>query len=75
MNVTEWFPGSVYPVRNGVYQRNFGWTGNGERPQYCKFEDGEWFAFGATVELAAEQTFTVPNHWLEWRGLGKPSCS
>lgn len=65
---TPWFPGHIYPVRNGVYERNFD-APHRPRPHYCKFEDGEWYAFGATVEDAAAETYIVPNHWLEWRGL------
>ncbi|CAG9259496.1 conserved hypothetical protein [Burkholderia diffusa] len=66
--LTEWFPGSEYPTRNGVYQRNFGWDEK-VRPHYCKFEDGEWFTFADSVDLAAQQTVTVANHLLDWRGL------
>ncbi|WP_175725123.1 hypothetical protein [Burkholderia ambifaria] len=66
--LTGWFPGSEYPTRNGVYQRNFGWAGQ-EHPRYCKFADGEWFTFAGTIDLAAQQTLTVANHLLDWRGI------
>jgi len=74
MTMTEWFPGRVYPVRDGVYQRNFGISQAYTNVLFCKFEGGEWFRFAYTAERAAEQTETVPNHWLEWRGLTEPAA-
>jgi hypothetical protein len=73
MNTTEWFPGDVKPVRNGVYERDFGDSGD-RRPRFCKFENGEWYSFGETVELAAASKFTVPNHLMDWRGLSEKAA-
>jgi hypothetical protein len=68
---SPWFPGEIYPVRNGAYQRNFGLSHADAHPRYCKFEDGEWYSFGETHRLAEASRLTVPNHWLEWRGLAR----
>jgi hypothetical protein len=67
-DLTPWFPGSVEPVREGVYQRQFGSTDN---LGYC-FWDGTHWHFRALTPIGAMNTSLVSTfHRLPWRGLAK----
>lgn len=73
MNLTDWFPASVKPVRKGVYQRMYT-CGQSKHSQYC-YWDGEFWYMGANNACAAEHVFwwkdVAPNQFLSWRGVLK----
>lgn len=65
---TDWFPGTVKPVREGVYEVVFEDTGVAIR-WYAQFRTGLWrkaspFLLGAAIRYAAS-----PHQNLPWRGL------
>lgn len=71
--VTHWFEGTEYPVRPGVYQRQYTY-GKTPSVQYC-YWDGENWAMGEfTVEQAMrhkEAFMLAPRQQLPWRGILK----
>lgn len=75
MTLTDWFPGSVKPVRKGVYQRMYTYTyGKSTHSQYCYWDGKGWGLGEHTVEQAMthEIVFMVaPNQVLPWRGVLK----
>jgi hypothetical protein len=66
--LTQWFDGSVKPVRDGVYQRS---PANSEYGLYWLFKDGAWRYGGdghpRHVRLGARAK--SPQQDLPWRGL------
>jgi hypothetical protein len=69
MILTDWFPGSVKPVRKGVYQREYTY-GKAKFPFYCYWNGKQWHASANTVDGAA-CNFLAPNQSLPWRGVLK----
>ena len=70
MILTDWFPGAVKPVRNGVYEREYIY-GKATITSYCHWDGKYWFMGKGTVE-GAEKNFNVaPNQSLRWRGVLK----
>ena len=73
MNLTDWFPGSVKPVHNGVYQREYIF-GKAKVPYYCYWDGKQWFLSGATAdeaEACVQSGLVAPNQSLRWRGVLK----
>lgn len=68
---TDWFDGSVLPVRNGVYQVYiFG------RILFAKFKNGIWYSANPFAEFAASSGVRsrFKTHYgfrPQWRGLVK----
>ena len=75
--VTPWFQGTEYPVRPGVYQRQYNY-GKTPSVQYC-FWNGKGWAMGEhTVGQAMrhKDAFMVaPRQQLPWRGVLSESHS
>jgi hypothetical protein len=69
MILTDWFPGSVKPVRKGVYQREYIY-GKAKLSMYCHWDGKRWLAGGQIVD-GAEHHFPAPNQSLRWRGVLK----
>ena len=69
MILTDWFPGSVKPVRKGVYQREYIY-GKAKLSMYCHWDGKQWHASAHTVDGAA-CNFLAPNQSLPWRGVLK----
>lgn len=73
MNLTDWFPGSVKPVRVGVYQREYSY-GKSKGIHYCYWNGRGWGLGEHSVEQAMthEIDFMVaPRQYLPWRGVLK----
>lgn len=73
MNLTDWFPGSVKPVRKGVYQREYIY-GKAKVPYYCYWDGKQWYAGAHTVDGAVKEfliRFVSPGQSLRWRGVLK----
>ena len=73
MKFTDWFPGSVKPVRKGVYQREYIY-GKSKGIQYCYWNGKGWGMGEHTAEQAMthEIVFMVaPRQVLPWRGVLK----
>ena len=73
MTLTDWFHGSVKPVRKGVYQREYTY-GKSKRLQYCYWNGKGWGMGEHTAEQAMthEIVFMVaPRQFLPWRGVLK----
>lgn len=70
MQKTDWFPGSVKPVRSGVYERMYTYG----KSRVAKFSHYSprigWGLGGATVSEALTFSWDdAPNQTLPWRGL------
>lgn len=64
--LTKWFDGSVKPVRDGVYQRNFQMG-----VVYAKFKNGKWRVPSASIQTANKQrSYSIVPH-MPWRGLAQ----
>ena len=69
--LTDWFPGTLCPARNGVYKLFEGY--------YARFEAGQWMATSVSISsAAATQNLSIwsdPKErstpdW-QWRGLAQ----
>ena len=73
MILTDWFAGSVKPVRKGVYEREYIY-GKAKIPYFCYWDGKYWFLASSTVD-GAEKNFqfgnVAPNQSLRWRGVLK----
>ena len=66
MKLTPWFPGTVKPVRVGVYERLYN-----TQTFYCLW-DGEYWHVWATTQVAAEKVFGFSAYQnFPWRGVMK----
>lgn len=70
--LTDWFPGSVIPVRKGVYQRQYP-LGKTFLLQYAYWDGEAWFMGSDTPDsaLGLSKTVHAPRQRLSWRGLTK----
>lgn len=68
MILTNWYPGHIKPVREGVYQRVLPWTGNAG---YSRWDGRFWCSFEASVVDAAIRTTSSGFQDLKWRGVAK----
>lgn len=65
MKLTPWYPGTVKPVRKGVYQRQYSF-GN----PYCYWTGRRWCMCEPNPERAACSTEIISGFdRLPWRGL------
>ena len=69
MKLTPWFPGTVKPVRVGVYERDYNPS---PTSNYCYWNGEEWSTREQTPKKALEEFF-VPSLYqdLPWRGVLK----
>jgi hypothetical protein len=68
MNLTEWYPGDVKPVRPGVYQRDWG----GGIPVFSKWTGSHWKVCCETVNQAAKERRISSFQFIDpWRGLAQ----
>lgn len=66
--LTPWFPGTVKPVHEGVYQRDYGDPiGTG----FSRFDGRKWFLGFNDPEEAAASTIITTHPNLPWRGLAQ----
>jgi hypothetical protein len=66
MKLTGWYSGDQKPVNEGVYKRFYcGFFG------FCKFNNGKWYVYYDTVELAATAETISKYQCLSWRGLAE----
>lgn len=73
MILTDWFPGSVEPVRKGVYEREYIY-GKATITSYCHWDGKYWFMGKGTVEGAEaclQSGLVAPKQSLRWRGVLK----
>lgn len=71
--VTHWFEGTEYPVRPGVYQRQYTY-GKTPSVQYCYWNGEAWAMGEFTVEQAMRHKdafMLAPRQQLPWRGILK----
>lgn len=71
--MTHWFDGTEYPVRPGVYQRQYTY-GKTPSVQYCYWNGKGWAMGEFTVEQAMrhkEAFMLAPRQQLPWRGVLK----
>ena len=71
--VTHWFEGTEYPVRPGVYQRQYTY-GKTPSVQFCYWDGDNWAMGEFTVEQAMrhkEAFMQAPRQQLPWRGVLK----
>ena len=61
--LTPWFPASVKPAREGVYQCNYDGSAI-----FRLFLRGDWYCYGHTAEEAA-RTRVRSDNAAKWRGL------
>ena len=67
MTKTDWFPGTVKPVRNGVYERDYPNSG----VVFCRFYKGAWLFAHKDSYIASRQLDQSFTQDLPWRGLTK----
>lgn len=67
MKLTKWYPGNVKPVRDGVYQRDYG---EGEIV-FCLFKSRSWYWCSDTIKGAEAEITPSLNQQVPWRGIAK----
>lgn len=68
MKKTEWFPATVTPAREGVYQRKYRWG-----VDYAYWNGRDWGVSAGTPWEAAGWRKLLSAHDLPWRGLTAPA--
>ena len=70
---TNWFSGSIKPVREGVYQRRMFGEGYNSSLSYSRWDGKYWCVL--EYDKYAASTWRVISHYqdLEWRGLNRKS--
>jgi hypothetical protein len=66
MKLTDWIPGDVKPVRDGVYQRELH-----SFPRYALFVRGKWRSSHSSLLTAALEVQNSKYLRLPWRGLAE----
>lgn len=71
---TEWYPVSINPIRDGVYETRI-FVGEDPAP-FQRFENGRWFSTCDTVQEAADCPFfsAIADCIKDWRGLTEPTA-
>ena len=70
MKLTPWFPGTVKPVRVGVYERQYSLM-RSER-LYCHWDGKVWSTWARTPRVALKDAFMSSMFQnLPWRGVMK----
>jgi len=67
MKLTPWFPGTVKPVRVGVYQRDYGKHGG---TVYCYFDGIMWHVTSAELRFTSKAARSL-SQYMPWRGVLK----
>lgn len=69
MKLTPWFPGTIKPVRKGVYQQKNGTSGIG----YQRWDGKFWYAWRKSPEDAKNCLIVVSTYFQNdsWRGVAK----
>lgn len=70
MITTPWYPGSIKPIRPGVYQRQYT-TGKAVIERYC-YWNGKFWCLSAVTPWQATQWIdygAAARQQLPWRGL------
>jgi hypothetical protein len=70
MKLTPWFPGTVKPVRVGVYERQYSlmWSTR----LYCYWNGIRWSPVATSIQEAEElKPFASASQDLPWRGVLK----
>lgn len=67
MKLTPWFPGTVNPVRVGVYERKY----NTNKTFYCHWNGEYWHAWATTPATAKDAFALSALQNLPWRGVLK----
>lgn len=70
MKLTPWYPGTVKPVRSGVYQRLYD-NGDGSIAKYCYWTGARWKTWHDTPHLAMLVEAISLFQELPWRGVVK----
>jgi hypothetical protein len=68
--LTDWYPGDVKPVRDGVYQRHY----YDAIIVYCHYKEGRWRHAGLSIEYASDKCNfdkISSNQKEKWRGLNE----
>lgn len=66
--LTPWFPGSVKPVRVGVYERDY----DRGYPVYSRWDGKHWlWTYDSSRQAAIEQGKLSPFQNIPWRGLAE----
>ena len=66
MKLTPWFPGTVKPVRAGVYERQYG-----KETFYCLWDGEYWHTWAMTPKHAEKLHGFSAMQSLPWRGVLK----
>ena len=66
MKLTPWFPGTVKPVRAGVYERQY--FREQLETRYSYWNGEEWLVWGRTPNMAKEESRISGLQNLPWRG-------
>ena len=70
MKKTQWFPGEVKPVRDGVYEKTFNVKGRWQ--VYSRWRDNRWHRFCSTPYAAyKDEERSRHQNDLPWRGLAQ----
>ncbi len=67
MKTTPWYPGTVKPVRVGLYQRDYGREGN----YFCRWDGKVWYCGHYHTQIAAVDGDRSFFQDIPWRGLTK----
>ena len=68
---TPWFSGNVKPVRDGVYERDYGGKGEPAHIVFGRFSGGLWMCGDKTAERAALEVCATSFQDEPWRGLAE----
>jgi hypothetical protein len=75
LKLSPWHDGSVKPVHEGVYQRDYSTSKHPDDAtrgiQYCAFKDGKWHIFYDSIIEAKGSFIASSNKNLPWRGVLK----
>ena len=69
-NLTEWFPGTCKPAREGIYERRF--HSESTFTFYSRWDGECWRGNSRRVDGVAKQRASAIWMNLEWRGLARP---
>lgn len=76
MKLTQWFPSSIKPVHNGVYEVDASRNYFGKLLAFSKFTNGKWSMMKASIQSAGKETdlssaLNRKYEFFKWRGVTK----
>ena len=71
-NFTPWFPSTIKPYRDGVYEVDRRVWGTSD-VRYSLWRGGRWGTPRQTIQQAAQEVYPSEYQYKEWRGLTGPS--